>query len=174
LAAVVLVAHLLIPGLRGVAETVSAGLCAVVCLYQGAWIWSFTPLHRREVAKAGPIASGQQVRMLTANVLMTNRNADALLDLINRSQPDLVLTLETNHWWQQQLAAVEIELPHTLSAPLENLYGMHLYSRWPLADPKIQFLVEPDKPSMHTCVVLPDGQCLRLICLHPAPPSPRS
>jgi endonuclease/exonuclease/phosphatase (EEP) superfamily protein YafD len=151
---------------------VSAGLCAAVLIYQAGWIWSFTPLHRREVAKARATARGQHVRMLTANVLMTNHKAQMLVDMVRETQPDLLLTLETNQWWEKHLAALEKELPHTLKAPLENLYGMHLYSRWPLEDPKVQFLVEPDKPSMHTCVVLPDGQRMRLVCLHPAPPSP--
>jgi endonuclease/exonuclease/phosphatase (EEP) superfamily protein YafD len=49
---------------------------------------------------------------------------------------------------------------------------MHLYSRCPLEDPKIQFLVEEDVPSMHTLVVLPSGRRVCLHCLHPAPPSP--
>lgn len=172
LAALNLIAQVFVRGIQGVAEGVNVGFCAAVVLYQGAWIWLFTPLHRREVAKARKNARGQRLRMLTANVLMTNRESDALLALIREWRPDLVLTLETNHWWQDQLAVVEKELPYTLKAPLENLYGMHLYSRWPLEDPKVQFLVETDKPSMHTCVVLPDGQRMRLVCLHPAPPSP--
>jgi endonuclease/exonuclease/phosphatase (EEP) superfamily protein YafD len=49
---------------------------------------------------------------------------------------------------------------------------MHLYSRFPLEDPKVQFLVEPDVPSMHTLLVLPSGRRVCLHCLHPAPPSP--
>ena len=92
--------------------------------------------------------------------------------MVREMQPDVLLTLETNVWWQQQLAVLEADYPHRLGAPSENLYGMNLYSRFPLEDPKVQFLVEEDKPSMHSCLVLPDGQRVRLVCLHPAPPSP--
>jgi endonuclease/exonuclease/phosphatase (EEP) superfamily protein YafD len=172
LAALTLAGQFLASAERDGVGWVSAGLCAAVLIYQAGWIWSFTPLHRREVAKARGTAPGQHVRMLAANVLMTNRNAQTLIELVRETQPDLLLTLETNLWWQTQLEVLEKELPHTLKTPLENLYGMHLYSRWPLEDPKVQFLVEADKPSMHTCVVLPDGQRMRLVCLHPAPPSP--
>jgi endonuclease/exonuclease/phosphatase (EEP) superfamily protein YafD len=157
---------------HGAVGKVSVGFCAAVFLYQAAWIWSFTPLHTREVAKARKNARGPRIRMLTANVLMTNRKSDALIALVREWRPDVLLTLETNLWWQDELAAVEKELPYTLRAPLENLYGMHLYSRWRLEDPKVQFLVESDKPSMHARLVLPDGQRMRLVCLHPAPPSP--
>lgn len=172
LAAVVFAAHWVIDASRSGSEWISPGLCAAVALYQLWWIWSFTPLHGREVAQARPSARGPRLRILAANVLTTNRQADAFIAIVREQRPDILLTVETDDWWQSRLAVLETELPHTLAAPLDNLYGMHLYSRWPLEDPKVQFLVEPDKPSMHTCVVLPDGRRIRLVCLHPAPPSP--
>ena len=150
----------------------SATVCAAVAIYQLTWIWTFTLFHSREVAKAPAGAHGQRIRILTSNVLMTNQRADELISIVQAMKPDVVLTLETNKRWQDQLAVLEQEYPHTLAAPLENLYGMNLYSRWPLEDAKVQFLVEPDKPSMHSCLVLPDRQRVRFVCLHPAPPSP--
>ena len=49
---------------------------------------------------------------------------------------------------------------------------MHLYSRLPLEDGEIQFLVEDGTPSIHTLVILRSGCRVRLHVLHPAPPSP--
>ena len=49
---------------------------------------------------------------------------------------------------------------------------MHVYSKLTLSDSKIDFLVEPDVPSMHSLVQLPSGQQVRMHFLHPAPPSP--
>lgn len=172
LAAIIFGAYILFVEFDHVLRWAGAVLCALVCIYQAWWIWSFTPLHSREVKRTRPKPGQPRLRMLTANVLMTNRRSDALIDIVRKARPDLLLTLETNLWWQNQLAVLEADLPHTLAAPNDDLYGMHLYSRWPLEDPKVQFLVEPDKPSMHTCVVLPSGERVRLVCLHPAPPSP--
>ena len=172
LAAIVFAVYLLVGELNDGVRWIGAVLCALVCIYQAWWIWSFTPLHSREVARSRPEPGQPRLRVLTANVLMTNRRAEALVAIVREERPDVLLTLETNRWWQDQLAVLKDELPHTLSAPSDNLYGMNLYSRWPLEDPKVQFLVEPDKPSMHTCVVLPSGEQVRLACLHPAPPSP--
>jgi len=84
----------------------------------------------------------------------------------------VLITLETNARWERDLSSLEEEYPHTLKCPLDNLYGMHLYSRFPLEDPKIQFLVQPKIPSMHLLLVLPGEVRVRLHCLHPAPPSP--
>jgi endonuclease/exonuclease/phosphatase (EEP) superfamily protein YafD len=143
-----------------------------ICLYQLIWIWSFTPLHRKEVATAPRESRDARLRILAANVLMSNRRTEDFVALVREQNPDVLLTVETDGWWQTQLAVLQRELPHTLAAPLDNLYGMHLFSRWPLEDPKVQFLIEPDKPSMHTAIALPNGVRVRLVCLHPAPPSP--
>ena len=141
-------------------------------VYHLAWIWPYTRLSPKEVKVAVPSAAPHRLSVLSSNVLMTNRRAGDLLRLVERWEPDLLVTLETNRWWEQQLEALHERYPHRLCCPLENLYGMHLYSKHPLVDPKIQFLVEEDKPSMHTLVRLPDGRHVQLHCLHPAPPSP--
>jgi Uncharacterized protein conserved in bacteria len=136
------------------------------------WILPYTILHRHEVKSARAHTPGPRLRILTANVLMHNRRTDDFIAIVRREHPHLFITLETNRWWEQQLAPLERDYPHTLRRPLENLYGMHLYSRLPLEDSRIQFLIEPDIPSMHTLVILPGGQRIRLHCLHPTPPSP--
>jgi endonuclease/exonuclease/phosphatase (EEP) superfamily protein YafD len=145
----------------------------LACLaYHAWWILPYTRLHRPEVASADRSAPESRIRILAVNVLMPNRNADALLRIIGEQDPDVVVAVETNKWWEDQLKPLDSEYPHALKCPLDNLYGMHLYSRFPLEDSKIQFLVESDIPSMHTLVVLPSGARIQLHCLHPAPPSP--
>ncbi|GAA4361540.1 hypothetical protein GCM10023151_14890 [Kangiella marina] len=103
---------------------------------------------------------------------MTNRNARELIRLVREYSPDILVTLETNEWWQSHLDKLEDEYPHTIKCPLDNLYGMHVYSRLPLEDAMTQFLVEDDIPSMHAKAVLENGDTVRVHFLHPAPPSP--
>jgi endonuclease/exonuclease/phosphatase (EEP) superfamily protein YafD len=148
---------------------VGASVAGVV--YQAWWIVPYTRLFRVEV-KSAEGKPADRLRMISVNVLMTNRRTEDLLRIIRAEQPDIVVTLETNARWEHALERLHEDFPHRLSCPLENLYGMHLYSRFPLEDPKIQFLVEKDKPSMHTLIVLPSGRRVCLHCLHPAPPSP--
>lgn len=148
-----------------------AGLALVCVVYQAWWIRPYTRLHRKEVKPAGP-GKTDRLCILSANVLKTNRRAEDFVRIVQNERPDVLVTLETNAWWERVLRILEAEYPHTLKCPLENLYGMHLYSRFPLEDAKIQFLVESDVPSMHLLVVLPSQRRVRLHCLHPAPPSP--
>ncbi len=145
---------------------------AACLLYQAWWIYPYTRLHKVEVLAPASAASHERIRILTANVLTENRNADGLIDLIRAHDPDIFVTLESDAWWQQRLDGLEKDYPYTMKCPLDNLYGMHVYSRLPLRDSAIQFLVEDDIPSMHAMAELPTGLHVRLHFLHPAPPSP--
>lgn len=135
------------------------------------WITPYLPLFRREV-KTAAAQSGATLSMLVSNVLAPNRNSSILLKQIREYEPDLVVTLESDLWWQRQLDSLAERYPHSLKCPLDNLYGMHLYSKLPLEAAELAFLVEEDVPSMHTQIALGVGVRVSLHFLHPAPPSP--
>jgi len=145
----------------------------IVCLvYQIWWITPYTPLWRKEVsASVGGDPDGQ-LSLITSNVLMTNKKADRLIGLVEQYKPDILVTLETNKWWEEQLATIEEEMTHTVKCPMDNMYGMHVYSKLPLHEAKLSFLVEKDVPSIHAFVELKNGLRVRIHFLHPAPPSP--
>ena len=146
---------------------------ALMCLvYQLWWIVPYTRLFPVEVKSAINVDDQRTIRIITANVLTPNRNARALIELVRENAPDILVTLESDSWWQAKLDTLEPDYPFTIKCPLDNLYGMHVYSRLPLTDSHIEYLVEPDIPSMHTLVRLPAGQMVRVHFLHPAPPSP--
>ncbi|MER2492753.1 endonuclease/exonuclease/phosphatase family protein [Catenovulum sediminis] len=109
---------------------------------------------------------------MTANVLTPNRNADLLIQMVREYNPDVLVTLESDQWWEDQLKVLEADMPYSVKCPLDNLYGMHIFSRLPLNDQEISYLVEEDVPSIHTTLTLRSGKTVRMHFLHPAPPSP--
>ncbi len=148
-------------------------LLSTICLiYHLYWIYPYTPLAKVEVERAPPLTRDATISILTANVLMTNRNAKGLLDIVRRNDPDLLLTLETDAWWEQQLAVLEKDYPYTVKCPLDNLYGMHAYSKLILHDCGVEYLVEDDVPSIHAEVELSDRSRVRAHFVHPYPPVP--
>ena len=146
---------------------------ALLCLIlHFGWIFPYTRLYPVEVKSVDSDDRQRMIRIITANVLTPNRNAKVLIDLVHENAPDIIVTLESDTWWQAKLDSLEHDYPHTIKCPLDNLYGMHVYSKLPLIDGQIDYLVEPDIPSMHSLVILPGGQRIRVHFLHPAPPSP--
>lgn len=170
--ALLLVAHLALLDLKSSPSWILL-LSTLACLvYQLWWIIPYTPLVHPKVKSSGRRPVSHKLSIVTANVLTPNRNSQKLLQLVHESDPDILVTLETDLWWQAQLDVLEQTHPHTLKCPLDNLYGMHVYSKLPLHEGQIEFLVEHDKPSMHACVELRCGRRVRAHFLHPAPPSP--
>lgn len=132
----------------------------------------YTRLWKKQVQTAEDKPDAYRVTLLVSNVLTPNENKQALIDLVHQHQPDILLTLETDQKWQDALSVIEPDYPYTVKVPLDNLYGMHLYSKLELIDPQVKFLVIDDIPSIHTRVRLKMGKVIWLYCLHPMPPSP--
>ena len=151
------------------------GLLIVVffcVVYHAWWIIPYTRVFPIEVKSAKRADNQRMIRIMTANVLTPNRNAEALIELVRKNVPDLIVTLESDGWWQVKLDTLESDYSYTIKCPLDNLYGMHVYSRFPLTESKVDYLVAPDIPSIHTLLTLPSGDKIRHHFLHPAPPSP--
>jgi endonuclease/exonuclease/phosphatase (EEP) superfamily protein YafD len=145
---------------------------ALAVAYQAVQIAPYTPLASPEVVVAEG-AGGPTLSVLVANVLMENREAERFLDVVRRYDPDLVLVLEPDAWWERALRPLDATHAYALKEPLSNTYGMLLYSRLPLLDAETRYLVEPDIPSMHARVRLAEGRAVQLHALHPDPPNPQ-
>ncbi|MDQ3257695.1 MAG: endonuclease/exonuclease/phosphatase family protein, partial [Acidobacteriota bacterium] len=135
-------------------------------------IYPYTIFARQQVQNSVRESSDASCRLLFANVLMSNRDAERLRRIIREQNPDVILTVETDRWWQEQLKEFELTHPHTVHCPLENTYGMLLYSRLELVRPEVKFIVEVDIPSIHALMKLPNGKEVEIHCLHPRPPFP--
>ncbi len=160
--------------LPGPWHVVFAGALAAAMLYQAYRVWPYTPLHRKQVADADRTADDDDhhISLLVTNVLMYNRDAARILGHIRLRQPDIVLAVETDAWWLAQLKSIEQTHPYTCHAPLPNTYGMLVFSRLPLHQAHIRYLLEDDIPSFHGQVALPNGVPVSLHFLHPRPPAP--
>ena len=156
-----------------VRELLLLGVIAAVA-YQLKMVLPYTPIWKKQVlhVRRDQVNVEQQISLLVANVLTPNHKFHLLLEQIDRLQPDVVLTLETDQIWQEALKPIEADYPYRVAVPQDNLYGMHLYSRLPLADTEVKFILSDETPSIHTTIRLRSGLDVQLYCLHPKPPSP--
>ncbi len=139
-------------------------------LYQ---VLPFTILGRKQIISARKPSKTTNISLLIANVFQDNRQSAKYLKIIDRCDPDVVLMVETNQWWQGKIDAIEDRYPHQLKVPLENTYGMIFYSKLKIKNGHIKYLVEDDIPSIQAEVQLKSGQWVKLYCLHPKPPVPQ-
>lgn len=172
LAVAVLILYPLVWESGSVWEALFIVLLAASTLYQIGRMLPYTPLWKKQVRESRRPFKASSLRLLIANVWMPNKNAPRLLEIIRKTDPDLILILEANHWWQSELDHLEKSHPSLVHHPLENTYGMLLYSRLELVRPEVRFLVQEDVPSIHTGVRLPSGREIALHFLHPRPPAP--
>lgn len=154
-------------------EIVFTALIAALA-YQLKMVLPYTFIWKKQVKKVHKhqLNPDKQISLLVSNVLTPNDKYHLLVEQIQKHQPDLVLTLETDLIWQKALAVIEKDYPYRVPVPLDNLYGMHLYSKLELKDTEVKFILSDEIPSIHTTVILRSGQPVQLYCLHPKPPSP--
>lgn len=136
-------------------------------------IFPYTKLATRQLKQANVPGKDKHFKLLVCNVYQDNRDASRCLQYILKYSPDIVLLVETDEWWRSQLSSLEREYPYLVMKPLDNTYGMILYSKLELINPQVKYLVEEGIPSIHTKVKLLSGDIFHLYCVHPQPPVPQ-
>lgn len=136
-------------------------------------IYPFTKLAKVQIVNAINAKGANNISILIGNVYQYNRKVNEYKDLIASQDPDLFLLVETDEWWHQQMDPIKSKYPHHITVPLENTYGMLLYSKLPLNNGSVKYLVEDGIPSIEADVRLRSGKTLKLFCLHPTPPVPQ-
>lgn len=141
----------------------------VAIVYQTLKVFRYSSLYPR---KKPNFPSGGMFSIFAANVLQTNSSYGKLIDIINEFDPDIVLTMEANKDWETALKEIESVYPYSEKIPLENFYGMLLYSKQKLHNVTSKFQIEDDVPSIFFEYEIEPNTNVFFACLHPAPPSP--
>lgn len=139
--------------------------------WQAARIFPYTPLAPVRVQPSRGTASKGRIRLLICNVQMENTAHERLLRLVRDTDPDVLLAVETDERWVQALEALTTDYPFVVRRPQNNWFGMVLFSRLPLVESKVEFLVQDDIPSVFAVLELA-GDRVVLRGLHPRPPEP--
>lgn len=143
-------------------------------LFQFGKIMPYTPLYNKEMFESTTTDIDNDLKLFTANVLQDNVEYGKLTKQLNSLDADIMLFTETDEKWKN---AIVENLPsayqYKIEIPLPNTYGMVLYSKLPLVNPEIHYLVDDSIPSIHTKFRLPSGKLAQLYAIHPTPPMPQ-
>ncbi|SDK26547.1 Uncharacterized conserved protein YafD, endonuclease/exonuclease/phosphatase (EEP) superfamily [Catalinimonas alkaloidigena] len=154
----------------GAAPVVFTVLLAAAMIYQGVMIAPFTPFYPKQATSAKHPDDECSFTLVEANVRMENKETEAFVELAKEVDPDILVVNEPNQWWADRIQELDDRYPFCVKNPLDNTYGMILYSKLPLIDPTINYLVDDEVPSIHTFVELPNKARFELYCVHPQPP----
>lgn len=152
--------------------TIWALLLALPLGYQAWRLVPYSPLYPVQMVNAEQCGADRQFSLLSANVLQSNEDYATTVEVVSAEEPDLFLAMETDARWIEGLRPIEAEFPYRELVPIDNTYGMALYSRLPLSNTRVRYTVEPDIPSILTDVELRSGEKIAFLAIHPRPPLP--
>jgi endonuclease/exonuclease/phosphatase (EEP) superfamily protein YafD len=152
--------------------SLASAMSAHVC-YLFSLIFPFTILSKKQVLGTKKHLPQQSISLMIANVFEDNTNSKGCLAEVKSADPDVLVLLETNSRWDLETRELEKDYPHYVRVPMENTYGMLMYSKLPLSDTHVKFMVEDDIPSIHTKITLRNGMDIQLYAVHPTPPVPQ-
>lgn len=115
--------------------------------------------------------SDRKVSILLSNVKMKNRKSDPILKLIEQKNPDLVLLMEVDKWWDKELRTLKEKYPYSQHTINKVTYGMVLYSKYPLKKVDVDYLTNKNVPSFESTISLSNGKQISFHSLHPVPPT---
>jgi endonuclease/exonuclease/phosphatase (EEP) superfamily protein YafD len=144
-----------------------------VVVWQSTWVGPYLPGTPRTMKSCdGSVPDLDQIALLTTNVLQQSRGVERLLNIIKRANPDLVLTVEVDEWWNERLfTGLRSGYPYDIRYPLSNGYGLALFSRLELLEPEVRFVLDDAIPSIRTRVKLRSGALVDIYGVHPRPPA---
>ncbi|MGK7397624.1 MAG: endonuclease/exonuclease/phosphatase family protein [Candidatus Cyclobacteriaceae bacterium M3_2C_046] len=148
------------------------GPLVIAISYQTFTMLPYSPIYNKQVVTCKDPVTSSSFSIMVMNVLMSNRNIQGALKNLEKANPDIFLALETDHWWKDQLVHLEKDYPYTVLVPIDNTYGMLLFSKLKLIDPEVKYLLKPNIPSIHTRIKLYSGDVIRFYGVHPEPPAP--
>lgn len=139
---------------------------------QGRYLVNYTSLVPVKVPTAKSVsASDNHLSLLLSNVKMSNNNVRPLIGLIENKKPDLVLAMEVDEWWAENLKVIEKEYPYAHETINEEAYGMSLFSKYPLKGLDVHYMQNEKVPSFETTITLATGKTLTFHAVHPVPPT---
>lgn len=130
-------------------------------------------LHASELARfyRSPPATTQtaDIRLMSVNLLASNRDSTLLLKEIKRVKPDVIVFQEYTPRWRQSLSAALTDYPHRLEEVIDTPFGIAAYSKLPYQRASIAYFNQRLSPAVDIQVAI-GTQPLRILGVHPIPP----
>ncbi|MEP0710740.1 endonuclease/exonuclease/phosphatase family protein [Algoriphagus sp.] len=146
-------------------------LHAICAFYLVGKVAPFTVLGKKMI-KTVPFSEEAGIHILVGNVYQYNTKYHKAIALIEKIDPDLIFFVETDQKWEKGLSILEKRYPTQIKLPLDNTYGLLLYTRMEIIRQEINYLIDEEVPSLELDVKLRNGEIITIYAIHPTPPVP--
>lgn len=160
--------------INGKGHWVAVALFGLTALVNTWRIWPYSVLAGEEIETiaANEAQMAQCFTALSVNVKVKNAEFAEVAAQIEEVSPDLLLLMETDQNWIDELQGTLADYPYTLTEPQPHAFGMVFASRLPVADARMVENTHRDTPTLYATIDLPNGENFEFIGLHPKPPLP--
>ena len=145
-----------------------SALTLVLVLYHGHPVMSFVADGFSLHLKSNPAA--KSFRVMSLNVLSSNRQYDLISREIHDHDPDVLLLLEVQNHLLENLKEIKTRYPYRIEEPRSDNFGMALYSKFPLSNEAVYYWGEWSFPYMKAVVHKPNLPPITFYGVHPVPP----
>ncbi len=135
--------------------------------FAGVAVLPYQAAGRAAHADAGD--AGPSVRVLLANVLLSNREHDRVLQLVRNADADVLVFQEVNERWKSALAPITAAYPFVAGKTREDPFGTLVYSRLPILEHGTLLHGAAGRSSLQLVIDV-HGTPVSVVCTHPRPP----
>lgn len=132
------------------------------------FILPFTSVWKQELSSS--TKEENQLRLLVANIEYENHNFDPVISAIAMQDADLLLLVEVDDAWRAELKEIETRYPHRIDVVRGEGLGLALWSRLPIIEHDVEYLVSERRPSIFATIESEDGRQFKFVGIHPTPP----
>lgn len=104
------------------------------------------------------------VKIISSNVLSSNTNYQAILQLAHDENPDILVLTEPSFEWDKALEPLEKNYPYSIRRPNSDNFGVSIYAKRPFKADTIY------TGALELPILIADFDNFRLIAAHPIPP----
>ncbi len=116
-----------------------------------------------------PPAADTDLRVLHANVLVSNQDSSRFLDLVAERSPDVIVIQELPGAWSTTLQGLKADYPHQVVEERADPFGIALLSRYPVRSSAINAAAPLNLPEIVATIGAPDGDW-QVLSAHPMTP----
>jgi endonuclease/exonuclease/phosphatase (EEP) superfamily protein YafD len=113
--------------------------------------------------------AGETLKMVSFNVHASNERYDEVVSFVREEDADVVLLMEINRGWSDQLGVLKEMYPHQVGRVRSGAFGVVLMSKIPFKEAHVRYIGEARVPSVEAVIGWDGGQ-LRILGTHPVPP----